>query len=90
MSYKPRSYRKFLAGTVTAAMAATAFTVTTPAQVADAEEGVVFSDVTPSTFGYTEILRNAERGVISGYSDGTFRQVKRLTAGKRRTCSLMR
>ncbi|GAK03090.1 hypothetical protein JCM19037_1378 [Geomicrobium sp. JCM 19037] len=82
MSYKPRSYRKFLAGTVTAAMAATAFTVTTPAQVADAEEGAVFSDVTPSTFGYTEILRNAERGIISGYSDGTFRPGETINRGQ--------
>ncbi|MFB4160982.1 S-layer homology domain-containing protein [Geomicrobium sp. JSM 1781026] len=81
MAYQPKSYRKFIAGTMTAAMAASAFAVTTPQQVADAQEQR-FSDVAPTHHAYETIQRAADRGIVNGYSDGTYRPSEQLIRGQ--------
>ncbi|GAK13104.1 S-layer homology domain-containing protein [Geomicrobium sp. JCM 19039] len=81
MAYQPKSYRKFIAGTMTAAMAASAFAVTTPQQVADAQEQR-FSDVSPSHHAFETIQRAADRGIVNGYSDGTYRPSEQLIRGQ--------
>ncbi|EZH66273.1 hypothetical protein DH09_10070 [Bacillaceae bacterium JMAK1] len=81
MAYQPKSYRKFIAGTMTAAMAASAFAVTTPQQVADAQEQT-FSDVDASNPHFENIERAADRGVITGYSDGTYQPNTYITRGQ--------
>ncbi|MBM7631398.1 S-layer homology domain-containing protein [Geomicrobium sediminis] len=83
MAYQPKSYRKFIAGTMTAAMAASAFAVTTPQQVVNAEEQEqAFSDVSPSYYAYEEIQRAYERGLINGHTDGTYRPGVELIRGQ--------
>ncbi|WP_096550707.1 S-layer homology domain-containing protein [Ureibacillus thermosphaericus] len=56
---------------------ALAATVATAAVVAiapaDAEAAKSFSDLTPDSPHYTNVMKLVERGVISGYPDGTFK-----------------
>ncbi|GAJ97429.1 S-layer homology domain-containing protein [Geomicrobium sp. JCM 19055] len=81
MAYQPKSYRKFLAGTLTAVMATTAFAVTTPQQVVNAEEPAL-TDVEPGDFAYAEIYRGLERGIINGYPDHTYRPHQSISRGQ--------
>ncbi|GAJ97355.1 S-layer homology domain-containing protein [Geomicrobium sp. JCM 19055] len=81
MAYQPKSYRKFIAGTMTAAMAASAFAVTTPQQVADAQEQR-FSDVPSHNFFYEYVQRGYERELIQGYPDGTYRPSRDVNRGQ--------
>lgn len=41
-----------------------------------------FSDVKPSHFYYDAVLKMAAKGIISGYSDGTFRPSQDITRGQ--------
>ncbi|MFB4160898.1 S-layer homology domain-containing protein [Geomicrobium sp. JSM 1781026] len=85
MAYNPKSYRKVIAGTMTAAMAASAFAVTTPQQVAEAQEQT-FVDVPPTDTHFENIERAAERGIITGYSsDNTFRPSDNIIRGQAAT-----
>ncbi|EZH66324.1 hypothetical protein DH09_10345 [Bacillaceae bacterium JMAK1] len=81
MAYQPKTYRKFIAGTMTAAMAATAFAATTPQQVADAQEAS-FTDVDATNTHFNNIERAVDRGVVTGYSDGTYRPNVSVTRGQ--------
>jgi trimeric autotransporter adhesin len=69
MAYQPKSYRKFLAGTITAAVVASAV-----APAASAAE-VKFTDLTSITDAETlsAIQALVGLGVIVGYPDGTFK-----------------
>lgn len=69
MAYQPKSYRKFLAGTITAAVVASAVA---PAASA---AGVKFSDLSSITDAETlsAIEALVGLGVIVGYQDGTFK-----------------
>lgn len=72
MAYQPKSYRKFLAGTVTAAVVASA--------VAPAASAA-FNDV-PATDSHAEnIARAAEMGLING-KDGNFMPYQDITRGQ--------
>ncbi len=71
-----KDYKKFLASSVSAALVASALT-----GVADASQlkQGSFSDVKAKSFGYEAITGLVKDGVISGYSDGTFRPNLNLT-----------
>ncbi len=84
MSYQPKSYRKFLATSVSAAMVATAFAAV-PANVANAESDASFSDVSAQHWASAEIYRLANAGVISGYEDGTFKPGESINRGQAAT-----
>lgn len=73
MAYQPKSYRKFLAGTVTAAVVASA--------VAPAASAA-FTDV-PATDTHAEnIAKAVEAGFIKGYEDGSFKPYQTITRGQ--------
>ncbi|OOE00186.1 hypothetical protein BO219_13290 [Anoxybacillus kestanbolensis] len=72
MAYQPKSYRKFLAGTVSAAVVASAI-----APVASAS----FTDVAGSVHA-DDIATLVAKGYIKGYGDGTFKPNKSLTRGE--------
>ncbi|QAV25719.1 S-layer protein [Neobacillus thermocopriae] len=73
MAYQPKSYRKFLAGTVSAAVVASAI-----APVASAS----FTDVTADNVHAGDINTLVEKGYIKGYPDGTFKPGNSLTRGE--------
>ncbi|GAJ97428.1 S-layer homology domain-containing protein [Geomicrobium sp. JCM 19055] len=81
MAYQPKTYRKFIAGTMTAAMAATAFAATTPQQVADAQE-FTFTDVDASNVHLENIERAVERGYVQGHPDNTYRPGVDISRGQ--------
>lgn len=73
MAYQPKSYRKFLAGTVSAAVVASAI-----APVASA----AFTDVNPSDSHTQNIEKLVELGYIKGFQDGTFKPYNNVTRGQ--------
>lgn len=73
MAYQPKSYRKFLAGTVTAAVVASA--------VAPAASAA-FPDVPADNTHAENIDKAVEMGLINGYPDGTFGVDKDITRGQ--------
>lgn len=68
MAYQPKSYRKFLASTVTAAMVAT---VATP--LASVEAANNFKDVNASAWYAKHVDYLVGKDVLKGYEDGTFK-----------------
>lgn len=68
MAYQPKSYRKFLATTVTAAMVAT---VATP--FASVEAANNFKDVNASAWYAKNVDYLVGKDVLKGYEDGTFK-----------------
>jgi S-layer homology domain len=75
MAYQPKSYRKFLAGSVSAALVATAVGPV----VASAAS---FSDVNPSDPHAENISALVELGYIKGFTDGTFKPYQSITRGQ--------
>ncbi|WP_461200845.1 S-layer homology domain-containing protein [Anoxybacillus sp. TBDG-1] len=73
MAYQPKSYRKFLAGTVSAAVVASA--------IAPAASAASFTDVAGSVHA-DDIATLVAKGYIKGYADGTFKPNKPLTRGE--------
>ncbi|WP_214483148.1 CAP domain-containing protein [Bacillus sp. SM2101] len=76
MSINSRSYYKFLAGSISAALVATAVVP------ADANAESIFPDLSPNDQFYNEITNLVEKGVIKGYEDGTFKPHVELTRGQ--------
>ncbi|MFC3886467.1 S-layer homology domain-containing protein [Bacillus songklensis] len=74
MAYQPKSYRKFVAGTVTAAVVASA--------VAPAASAASFSDVPASSVHAEAINALTEQGIIKGFADGTFGPGKSVSRGQ--------
>lgn len=73
MAYQPKSYRKFLATSMTAAMVATAVAPITGLAASS------FPDVAEGT-PYTEPINAlAKMGVLAGYPDGTFKIREKVT-----------
>ncbi|SDI02995.1 S-layer homology domain-containing protein [Alteribacillus persepolensis] len=69
MAYQPKSYRKFLATSLSAAVVASA----APAVVQqDAQAAESFTDVSNDYWASEEIQRLSDQGVINGYPDGTY------------------
>ncbi|GAE27451.1 hypothetical protein JCM9140_3598 [Halalkalibacter wakoensis JCM 9140] len=79
MSYQPRSYRKFLATSVTAAAVVATSVAATPANVS---ANVMFSDVAADYFAADEINALVEKEIISGYPDGTFKPGQSINRGQ--------
>ncbi len=75
MAYQPKSYRKFLAGSVSAALVASAVGPV----VANAAS---FSDVNPNDSHAADISALVEKGYITGYPDGTFKPYDNVTRGQ--------
>ncbi|WP_243354349.1 S-layer homology domain-containing protein [Bacillus litorisediminis] len=76
MAYQPKSYRKFLAGTVTAAVVASAVT---PVAAADK----TFPDVENLDQETKEaIYALVDAGTITGYEDGTFKPFNDINRGQ--------
>jgi trimeric autotransporter adhesin len=75
MAYQPKSYRKFLAGSVSAALVASAI-----GPVAANAAG--FSDVSEDNVHYEGIMALTEKGLLKGYEDGTFKPAQKITRGQ--------
>ncbi|KYD31176.1 Ig-like domain-containing protein [Parageobacillus toebii] len=75
MAYQPKSYRKFLAGSVSAALVASAVGPV----VANAAS---FSDVDPNSTHGPNILALADKGYIKGFQDGTFKPFEKISRGQ--------
>lgn len=82
MSYQPKSYRKFLAGSVSAAMVATTFGAVNSVNVQTADAAEAFPDVDNDYWASGSIQRLADQGVISGYKDGTYRPGEEINRGQ--------
>ncbi|SDI63536.1 S-layer homology domain-containing protein [Alteribacillus bidgolensis] len=80
MGYQPKSYRKFLATSLSAAVVASAGASTVAVQQADAAES--FSDVSNSFWASESIQRLADEGIINGYKDGTYRPNEDINRGQ--------
>ncbi|MFE8696473.1 5'-nucleotidase C-terminal domain-containing protein [Cytobacillus sp. FJAT-53684] len=76
MSYIPKSYRKFMATVTTAAVVASMV-----APAANAAEVKGFPDVKEDHWAAEGIYSLVEKGIISGYEDGTFQPNKQLIRG---------
>ncbi len=76
MANQPKSYRKFLAGSATAALVATAVV---PAVAAEEAAASNFSDVPASSSHFDNINKAVEYGLMKGYPDNTFKPDKSLT-----------
>ncbi|MBU8881110.1 S-layer homology domain-containing protein [Bacillus sp. FJAT-29790] len=78
MAYQPKSYRKFLAGTVTAAVVASSLAPLAGAEAAAKK----FTD--ENLFGdHKDNIYNAvELGYIKGYEDGSFKPNQSITRGQ--------
>ncbi|WP_227394401.1 S-layer homology domain-containing protein [Jeotgalibacillus aurantiacus] len=71
MAYQPKSYRKFLAGTVTTALVASVVAPVAGAQ--EAQAGKTFTDVSVTDVHGENIYKAVDLGLINGYTDGTFK-----------------
>lgn len=79
MSKKNANTNKFLAGAITATMVATA--IVPVAASADENTTVDFSDVDKSSSHYENIVKAAERGLMTGY-EGKFNPLADMTRGQ--------
>jgi trimeric autotransporter adhesin len=75
MAYQPKSYRKFLAGSVSAALVATAIAPT-------AGFAAAFTDVNENDVHAEAIQALVEAGYIKGFEDGTFKPYNNITRGQ--------
>jgi trimeric autotransporter adhesin len=75
MAYQPKSYRKFLAGSVSAALVASAIGPVTASAAG-------FSDVNPNDPHAANINALVEKGYIKGFEDGTFKPYNNVTRGQ--------
>ncbi|QOY37189.1 S-layer homology domain-containing protein [Anaerobacillus isosaccharinicus] len=78
MAYQPKSYRKFLATSVAAALVATSVAPAAFAAEAKKEE-VSFKDFGENHRAAKEVYTLVEEGVIGGFPDGTFRPDAEVT-----------
>lgn len=74
MAYQPKSYRKFVAGTVTAAVVASA--------VASTASAATFPDVSSTDVHAPAINELTEKGIIKGLPNGTFNPTGDVTRGQ--------
>ncbi|WP_433744896.1 S-layer homology domain-containing protein [Falsibacillus pallidus] len=75
--YKEKSYKKFMAASVTSVMVASSLT-----PVFAAEQTSTFSDVKAGMDGYKEITYLTDNGVINGYKDGTYKPSQSISRGQ--------
>ncbi|MFB5662702.1 S-layer homology domain-containing protein [Alteribacillus sp. HJP-4] len=82
MAYQPKSYRKFLATSVSAAVVATTFGAVTPVDVQHADAAENFSDVANDNTHSGAIQRLSDQGIIKGYEDGTYKPANAISRGQ--------
>jgi trimeric autotransporter adhesin len=76
MANQPKSYRKFLAGSVSAALVASAITPVAAA------ETPAFSDVPADSSHAENIAKAVELNLLKGFQDGTFKPNQSITRGQ--------
>ena len=76
---KTQSYKKAFNVAIATVVAAGAVVAVAPIQ---ADAALSFSDVKETNSHYANILNLAERGVINGYEDGTFRPGESIKRGQ--------
>jgi trimeric autotransporter adhesin len=76
MANQPKSYRKFLAGSVSAALVASAITPVAAA------ETPAFSDVPADSSHAENIAKAVELNLLKGFEDGTFKPNQSITRGQ--------
>ncbi|WP_166786703.1 S-layer homology domain-containing protein [Jeotgalibacillus salarius] len=82
MAYQPKSYRKFLAGTVTTALVASAVAPVAGAEGLQAQDNhTTFSDVNPADVHAPNIQKAVDLGLVNGYGD-EFRPYNNVTRGQ--------
>ncbi|MFD2707008.1 S-layer homology domain-containing protein [Salibacterium lacus] len=81
MAYQPKSYRRFLASSVSAAVVASA-AAAVPADVQQADAAESFSDVSNDYWASESIQRLADEGIINGYPDGTYGPGEEINRGQ--------
>ncbi|SFQ38052.1 S-layer homology domain-containing protein [Salibacterium halotolerans] len=81
MAYQPKSYRRFLASSVSAALVASA-AAAVPADVQQADAAESFSDVSNDYWASQAIQRLTDEGIINGYPDGTFAPGEDINRGQ--------
>lgn len=74
---KKQTYKKMFNVALTTTLAAGAVVAVAP----QAEAAISFTDVKESNVHYADIMNLAERGIIRGYGDGTFRPGISITRG---------
>lgn len=74
--------KTFKAAIATAVATGTLVTAIPASVIGVSAAATSFSDVKPSHFYYESILQMASKGIISGYSDGTFRPSQDITRGQ--------
>ncbi|WP_306010188.1 S-layer homology domain-containing protein [Bacillus sp. MMSF_3328] len=72
---KHKSYRKFMAASVTGVMVASAVSP----QLAGAQQPVLFSDVAPKDYYYEAVTSLSKRGIVKGFGQGEFRPGEMVT-----------
>ncbi|WP_404405243.1 S-layer homology domain-containing protein [Jeotgalibacillus malaysiensis] len=82
MAYQPKSYRKFLAGTVTTALVASAVAPVAGAEGLQAQDNhTTFTDVNPADVHAPNIQKAVDLGLVNGYGD-EFRPYNSVTRGQ--------
>ncbi|MGY4688525.1 S-layer homology domain-containing protein [Salibacterium sp. K-3] len=81
MAYQPKSYRRFLASSVSAAVVASA-AATVPADVQQADAAESFSDVSNDYWASQAIQNLTDEGIINGYPDETFAPGEDINRGQ--------
>ncbi|MEL3960185.1 S-layer homology domain-containing protein [Lysinibacillus endophyticus] len=76
---KKNTYKKLFNATMATAVAASGVTMVAPSET---KASTSFSDVSTNNGFYKEIMNLAERGIIKGYQDGTFRPGVNVTRGQ--------
>lgn len=79
MAKNKAKMNKFLTGAITATMVASA--VAPVAALAD-ENAIDFSDVRKDSSHYPNVVKAAERGLMTGYQDGTFKPLISMNRGQ--------
>ncbi len=74
-----KKYKKYFNATLAATVAASGVTFVAPTET---KASALFSDVSKNNNFYNEITSLAEREIIKGYSDGTFRPGANVTRGQ--------
>lgn len=77
MAKNKANMKKFVTGAITATMVASAV-----APVAALADTVDFSDVPTDSSHYPNIVKAAERGLMTGYADGTFKPTLTMNRGQ--------
>ncbi|RKQ13126.1 S-layer homology domain-containing protein [Ureibacillus endophyticus] len=76
---KKKTYKKLFHATMATAVAASGVTMVAPSET---KANTSFTDVSTNNGFYKEIMNLAERGIIKGYQDGTFRPGVNVTRGQ--------